>query len=327
MDARTGATTVIYVGGTGRSGSTMLANVLGEVPGYVSVGEVRFLWQRGIQQNRLCGCGEQFADCTFWNDVLDAALGPGSAAERQALAGRKHTALEARTRLRTLPQHLRRPTDGSRADGAGDELAVVLDRVYAAIAAVAGASVVVDSSKLPTYAALLDGLDGVEGVDHGIDLRVAHFLRDPRAAAYSWQRKKLQPDLGPGAFMERRGAGKSAVLWSVWNRSLEMLAGRRPNAYARVTYEEFLADPREQAQSLLDTFALDGDLTSVFAGPDTVRLSMNHTVAGNPSRHQQGLVPLVVDSEWRDQMSATDRGAVAALTWPTLRRYGYHLRS
>ena len=145
--------------------------------------------------------------------------------------------------------------------------------------------------------ALLDGLDG-------IDLRVAHFLRDPRAAAYSWRRKKLQPDLGPGAFMERRGAGKSAVLWSVWNRSLEMMAGNRPDAYARVTYEEFLADPRAEAQRLLDTFALAGDLDPVFAGPDTVRLSTNHTVAGNPSRHQQGLVPLVADSEWRDKMSA-----------------------
>ena len=123
----------------------------------------------------------------------------------------------------------------------------------------AGAEVVVDSSKLPTYASVLDGLDG-------IDLRVAHFLRDPRAAAYSWRRKKLQPDLGPGAFMERRGAGKSAVLWSVWNRSLEMLAGDRPHAYARVTYEEFLADPRAEAQRLLDAFALAGDLDPVFAG-------------------------------------------------------------
>lgn len=315
MDRHTGATTVIYVGGTGRSGSTMLANVLGELPGYVSVGEVRFLWQRGIEQNRLCGCGEHFADCPFWNAVLDAALGPGSPAGRQALAGRLHAGLEARTRLRTLPRHLRGPGVAA----PGDELADVLDRLYAAIAAVAGADVVVDSSKLPTYAALLAGLDGV-------DLRVAHFLRDPRAAAYSWRRTKPQPDLGPGAFMERRGAGKSAVLWSVWNRSLEMLAGNRPRAYARVTYEEFLADPRIEAQRLLDAFALPCDLDPVFAWPDTVRLSMNHTVAGNPSRHQRGLVTLVVDNEWRDQMSATDRGAVAALTWPTLRRYGYRLR-
>ena len=92
----------------------MLANVLGEVPGYVSVGEVRFLWQRGIEQNRLCGCGEHFADCPFWNDVLDAALGPGSAAERPALAGRLHADLESRTRLRTLPQHLRKPDDARR---------------------------------------------------------------------------------------------------------------------------------------------------------------------------------------------------------------------
>ena len=39
---------VLYVAGAGRSGSTVLANLLGEVPGFVSVGEVRFLWERGL---------------------------------------------------------------------------------------------------------------------------------------------------------------------------------------------------------------------------------------------------------------------------------------
>lgn len=312
---------VLYIGGTGRSGSTMLANVLGEAPGFVSVGEVRFLWQRGVVQDRLCGCGSPFSRCPFWTDVLDLALGPSTVAERTALATRLHAELERRTRLRTLPSHLRhRVPRHPRSGTTADELRGVLGRLYGAIAVTAGADVVVDSSKLPTYAALVAGVDG-------IDLHVAHFVRDPRAAAYSWRRKKAQPDLGPGAFMERRGASKSAVLWTVWNRSLELLAPDRRGSYARLTYEEFLADPRGEATRMLETLALPGDLEPVFADSDLVRLTGNHTVAGNPARHQQGLVRLVADSEWQDRMSATDRGTVTALTWPTLRRYGYSLRS
>ena len=66
---------VLYVGGTGRSGSTVVANALGGLDDAVSVGEVRFLWERGIVQNRLCSCGEPFATCPFWNEVLQVAFG------------------------------------------------------------------------------------------------------------------------------------------------------------------------------------------------------------------------------------------------------------
>ena len=37
---------VLYVGGWGRSGSTLLDLALGQIPGFVSVGELRYLWER-----------------------------------------------------------------------------------------------------------------------------------------------------------------------------------------------------------------------------------------------------------------------------------------
>lgn len=318
-DPRIERPAILYVGGTGRSGSTMLAGALGEVPGLVSVGEVRFVWQRGILEDRLCGCGSPFSGCAFWASVLDRALGPASTTPRAPLATRLHAELERRTRLRTVPAHLvHRGDPRHRADREVVELDAVLGAVYRAIAEVSGSPVVVDSSKLPTYAAVLSGLPAV-------DLRVAHLVRDPRAAAHSWRRRKLQPDLGPGAFMERRGATKSALLWAVWNRSLEALVGR--GSYTRLTYEEFLSDPPGRSARLLRDLGLPGDVESVFTDPDVVRMSEQHTVAGNPSRHQQGLVRLVPDHEWRAEMSGIDRGVVTALTWPVLLRYGYSLRS
>ena len=49
------STVVLYIAGTGRSGSTVLANILGEVDGVFAAGEVRYLWQRGLKEGRLCG--------------------------------------------------------------------------------------------------------------------------------------------------------------------------------------------------------------------------------------------------------------------------------
>ena len=312
-------TRVLYIGGTGRSGSTVLANVLGEVPGLVSVGEVRFLWERGVLQNRLCGCGEHFADCPFWTAVLEVAFG---SAEVETTARRLRAELAQRTRMRRVPGLL------THRSGAldGDDLGDAISRVYAAIALVAGADVVVDSSKLPTYAALLGDLPG-------IDLQVLHLVRDPRAAAHSWRRRKQQPDLGAAALMERRGAVKSAVLWRVWNSTLEHWCREHGVDHRLQNYESFVADPEGETRRILRRFELvhpyrvDAVADALFAGPGVVRLNGNHTVAGNPSRHEHGLVPLVPDEEWRSALGPAERRTVEVLTWPTLVHYGYHARA
>src|ERR1700732_3473702 len=67
------STVVLYIAGTGRSGSTVLANILGEVEGVFAAGEVRYLWQRGLKENRLCGCGLTVRECPVWSKVLAQA--------------------------------------------------------------------------------------------------------------------------------------------------------------------------------------------------------------------------------------------------------------
>jgi hypothetical protein len=296
----------------------MLAHVLGEVPGFVSVGELRLLWRQGVVEDQLCGCGTRFSRCPFWVDVLDVTLGPAPAAQRVALAARWHTELENRTRVRSLPHHLRGPA--GEGDPAFDELTDVLERLYSAIATVSGADVVVDSSKRPTYAALLHDLTE-------LDVRVAHFLRDPRAAAFSVRRRAAAPPAVTGRqTAERVDAGRSALRWAVWNRALERLGERRLRSYARVTYESFLDDPQGVCEQLLDDLDLPGDLRSVFAAPGIVRVGVQHTVRANRQPPMHGLVALAPDLEWQQRMTATDRSTVSALTWPTLRRYGYRLR-
>jgi hypothetical protein len=103
--------------------------------------------------------------------------------------------------------------------------------------------------------------------------------------------------------------------------------------YRLQNYESFVADPQGELSRLLRRFDLvkpfqiDPVLGELFEQPDVVRLSTSHTVAGNPSRHQHGLVALVPDDEWRDRLGTADRRAVSLLTWPVLRRFGYHARA
>src|SRR5215212_6026745 len=60
---------VVFIAGFGRGGSTLLAQIMGQLPRFVSVGELRHLWLRGAVENQLCGCGQPFRECTFWGAV------------------------------------------------------------------------------------------------------------------------------------------------------------------------------------------------------------------------------------------------------------------
>src|SRR5438876_950187 len=119
---------VLFVAGTGRSGSTVVSNLIGSVPGAVSVGELRYLWERGVGEKALCGCGAVFPDCPFWARVLNRAYPDGPPdvsevrrAERELL------------RLRALPRLLL--AHGEPADlGAGSRwYAGQLAKVYGAV--------------------------------------------------------------------------------------------------------------------------------------------------------------------------------------------------
>ena len=163
-------TTVLYVAGAGRSGSTLLASVLGQSDGVVDVGEVWKIWRLRDEPGRRCGCGAALSTCPFWSAVEDAA--PGVFAHDPDVLDALSRIDHARGSVKLWGQ-LR----VGRADV--EAYAVRLAALYAAIAEVAGAQVIVDSSKMPGPALVAESLGGVE-------VKVLHLTRDPRAVAASW---------------------------------------------------------------------------------------------------------------------------------------------
>lgn len=311
------STVVLYIAGTGRSGSTVLANILGEVEGVFAAGEVRYLWQRGLTEGRLCGCGLPVRECPVWSRVLSSA-GQLDDPER---AGAIVSMLQRTGRIRNLPAVIA-GTLVPRLDPAESHALAparaALGDLYAAIAEVTGCRVIVDSSKLPAYANVL-------AATPGIDLRVVHLIRDPRGAAHSWASKKTLADGAARAHMEQIGPAKSAVLWDVWNLAGGVLFKGGADRYLRLRYEDFVADPPGTVRSILAMVGMqDADLP--FANAHEARTSPNHSVAGNPDRLRHGVITLRSDDRWRAAMAPRNRRLVSALTSPLLLRYGYPLR-
>ncbi len=177
-------TRVLYIGGLGRSGSTILDMLLGEVAGVVPVGEIVHLWQRGLRDNARCSCGQPFADCPFWGEVGSVAFGGWERVD----AARMVATARAVDRHRRLPTLLASP---GRLQPELDRYADSLARLFAAIAQVSGATVVVDSSKDPPHGFVLREVPQ-------IDLRAVHLVRDSRGVAYSWTKRVVRPDATGG---------------------------------------------------------------------------------------------------------------------------------
>src|SRR5580704_1912373 len=311
------STVVLYIAGTGRSGSTVLANILGEVDGVFAAGEVRYLWQRGLKEGRLCGCGLTVRDCPVWSRVL-AAAGQLDDAERvDAIV----SMLQRTGRIRNLPGVLAGSVVPRLDPAESHALAPARDALgdlYAAIADVTGCRVIVDSSKLPAYANVL-------AATPGIDLRVVHLIRDPRGAAYSWSSRKTLADGAARSHMEQIGPAKSAVLWDIWNLAGGVLFKGGPDRYLRLRYEDFVSDPPGSIRAILGMVGIkDADLP--FINSNEARTTPNHSVAGNPDRLRHGVITLRSDDRWRLAMKPRNRRLVSTLTSPLLLRYGYPLR-
>lgn len=306
-------TTVVYIGGLGRSGSTLLDRTLGQVPGMVAVGELVFLWERGLLNNELCGCGDPVRACPFWTAVGEEAFGGWDAVDVEATeAARKRV-----DRNRFVP-FMRAPTVAPGYARAMRSYAQTLGRLYAAITAVAGANVVVDSSKHVSTYELLRRVPGVQR-------RLVHLVRDPRAVAFSWSRTVQRPDVTDReAFMPVLSPVRSAEKWLAYNEAFDLLRGGGPRILQR--YEDVVAAPERQIRRVLD-LAGTGDAELPFLDGGRLQLGLTHTISGNPSKFRTGTIDIRADDEWRRAMSVGARRTVTAITWPGLVRFGYAGRS
>ena len=307
----TASPTVICISGLGRSGSTLLERLLIERTRAFGVGELRYLWERGLVNNERCGCGVAFADCPFWTQVVPADRTPGELAELAAMVGRHN-------RTRRLPAQLvPRLRSGAFAETTRryqHEVVAVLRRV----AHVASTDLVVDSSKIPTHALALAELDDVR-------LVVVHLVRDSRAVAHSFQRLRARPEVHQTeAFMDQPAPANTALTWDSQNAALQVL-GRRHPGYVRVRYEDVVADPDGAVDQVIAACRRVGHVGDVTPTDDDP-LARWHSVAGNPMRFTPGPVTLRLDVEWRDRMARRHRLLVTALTLPLLAHYGYKLR-
>lgn len=302
--------TVLYIGGAGRSGSTLLDMLLGNTPSFFSIGEARFFWEYMERGDLLCGCGAPLRECEFWSPIYFSLAEQGLNLSRLASLNRRLN--------RTRNTYWASGNISRKLAPALTELTQATGALYKLIATVSGATVIVDSSKVPSHFAILRQIEE-------IDLRALHLVRDGRAVAYSWSKrpKKEFAKMSLPATMPQHSLFRSIMTWAIENAFIARLEKKRP--YAIMRYEDFTQDPYVEIQKALTTLGLNRFGVDNLYETGLV-LKPTHSVGGNPIRFTTREAFIKPDMEWREKMSRSVKIILWLLVMPMMRRYGYFMR-
>jgi hypothetical protein len=303
---------LVYIAGSGRSGSTLLERMLSQIDEFVTVGELRHLWRADYEAD-LCGCGQTFKTCPFWQPILSNVFADKGGVDFESILTLRNQV----DRIRYLPYMitLRQPAIYRKRY----ELYIsIIQSIYQQLETKHKNAFIVDSSKDISTLYLLARLPSIK-------LHVVHMVRDSRAVAYSRQRKRVNPQFVKQVkYLATYSPTYAAWDWLYrntfveWGRSLY-------HCYHALRYEDLVNDPVTTMGKLCTTLEIN-EPDFQFISASHVDLSKPaHTVSGNPMRFESGPTMLKLDLAWEQKMKKEDKWIVTGLTWPLLIRYRYAL--
>lgn len=285
---------IIYIVSDRRSGSTLLENLLGQIPSIVSIGELRMLQGHmkkegpGEIWSWKCSCNNEILDCPMWSRVnqqvdltnqrtrLDHSLfGPGSKLKDSDINKKlKDYCLE------------------------GDQVAQDCLKILDSVKDVTGSNWVVDSSKDILQAYYLHN-------NRPDEVRVIYLQRSIDALAFSKLRHK--GDENPSRFrmlaFMRRVARQ--------NKQIRNIVDRLPKDHCiTLKYEELATHPKEEVARILDFLNISYSKDSL---PDHLEPQESHSIGGTPSRFDRR--PIVLDEKSQHYFKTRPVLAYLAKLW------------
>jgi len=205
---------IIEIAGSGRSGSTLLAQLLSQEPGVFNLAQFRHLWL-AQQNNYPCSCGHPIQDCEVYGQVF--ARGSVDGMHKLSIAFFKEA-----DSIRDWSNEMQR----DRLKGNHTLFLRNMKQLLENISRVTNSNTFVDASKIPSMALAFDLLGNTE-------VYVLNLARDPRAVACSWRKK---------------GASLSAVvrfsrLWRSRQLRLSRWSNDLGHRFHLIKYEDYARSP------------------------------------------------------------------------------------
>ena len=240
---------------------------------------------RSEGDRRYCACGLPLPECAFWSGVGEK-LTIGRDDDEARLRS-----LQEEVRSRFLLRLWWRAKRGRISEL---PFASRLEELYHVTAQVAGAHVLVDTSKYPTVAIEASAFSGIE-------LFVLHLQRDPRSIVNSFRSMKTSAD--GEVVLRPKGWLRVIFRWNVWNIAIATIVRAQvPKMnYRRISYEDFADNPRSVIDAVIDFVGFPVD-HSPFIDDRRIVIHPTHDFAGNPDRMISGQRTISRRDRWVNEL-------------------------
>lgn len=304
---------IVYILATARSGSTLLAQLLGAHSKICVAGELH--WLRAFVHDDhsiynpphelICACGSRFIDCEFWQAVADKVSKPMSEFDlipwpfRLRLPDRKGPVIQrVARRIAEIYPSVYRSRLVQRLYGSV-RISKESIEIFDAIAAHTRVPYIVDSSKSAyRFRSLYDS--------YPEKLKAIVLQRDYRAVAYSQLKRGISIE-------------DSARKWAQSAHSVETLSKNIPaEKFLRLRYEDLCERPEAELRRICSFLGIEFEDTMLSRPSDGI-----HDLGGSPSKFQSGRSEIRLDSEYLDVFSQTELDTMCRLAGPAAEQYGY----
>jgi len=257
---------IIYISGAGRSGSTLLDILLGNLNDHLSLGELNFLMINGIIDNEYCSCGEKVQDCVFWSSIIiEWNLVRSLNNEEFLLAQNKY--LRNKKSLQNLFNYFF-PT------GLYKALINDMELLYLTLFKVSGKKYLIDSSKNAQNLLILKKTK--------IPFKVIHLTRKFSGVLNSTQKELVKnPKLGLEKSLKPQKFYYTVAVWIIDN-VLTILYSSSKNR-VKIQYENLLASPVDVIKKIQTNIIFQDRNRLKDRGP----FYPKHLVSGNKLRMSQ----------------------------------------
>jgi len=304
---------VLYIMGSGRSGSTVLDIALGNHSKIESYGELINM-TGSIMNNENCACGEKGCDCPFWKKVWEKWR------EKTGMDNfSEYTDLQSKFEHYRLRNWFRLIRERKYPSIQFETYAKHTLSLFESIREVSGKKIIVDSSKNPLRAFALSQVPG-------LDVRLVHLVRDGRGVAWSLKKSyKKNVESGLQKDISSRPVWRTAAFWIFINVLSNWVRQQiQADKSIRVRYEDFIMSPDEVLKNIGNLLQCDlSEVADVINNKS--ELSIGHTIAGNRLRMHRKL-NLRLDEEWKKNMSSLDQRLFWVITSSIMYQYQYKKR-
>ena len=254
---------IIYIAGTARSGSTILATLLGSCDGVVNVGEVTHIGRDGFLNNKPCTCNCEAKTCPVWGEVIDKV-------QTSEVSNVEHIFSSTDRHIGVLIAFLRHIFHFQ-----NKKWTALNKTIFEELGSSSGASTIVDSSKYAARGLLLS-----DTFQHRT--KIICITRSPQGLLEAFSKKNEKEQL-------RKTSRQACVYYFITVISLRIASFCSRKKHIWITYEELLENPIDvllKIEGFLNT-----DLTQAKRlVENSLPLSTGHVITGNRLRHLKGVV-------------------------------------